>query len=66
MLKDNLGGVLLQVFRVRDDLYHSVPNLITDVIACSAYELEYGVNVPLVGCGVFLGQDGYLEDHFLS
>lgn len=66
VLEDGLGGILLQVLRVRDDLDHAVPHLVADVVARGGDELQDGVDVPLVARCVLLGRDGNLEHHLLA
>lgn len=60
-LKDGLGSVALDIVPVDDDLDDTVPNLLTDVVACDADQVEDGVHIPCVVDGVLLREDGHFE-----
>jgi hypothetical protein len=64
MLKDNSCSILLKILCVGHNLHHSIPHLISNMVASSTNKLQYGIDIPFVGARIFFGKNGNLEYHF--
>jgi hypothetical protein len=66
MFENHFRGILLKVLGIGHNLHHAVPDFISDMVTSGTDELQDCVDIPLVGAGILLGQDGNFQDHLLS